>query len=33
MNVEQLKYTIWAEDSDRALRFYTQCFDATEINR
>lgn len=26
MNVEKLKYTIWAADAERAARFYETCF-------
>ena len=28
MHVEKLKYTIWAADTDRAVHFYTSCFNA-----
>ena len=33
MNVEKLKYTIWAADTERAIRFYTNCFNAKVVNQ
>jgi len=33
MYVEKLKYTIWAADTDRAVRFYTDCFDAKPVSQ
>ena len=31
MNVERLKYVIWAADMKRAVNFYTTVFGGTEI--
>ncbi len=33
MNVEKLKYTIWVADTERAIRFYTNCFNAKVLNQ
>jgi len=33
MNVERLKYTIWAADMPRALRFYTEVFGGTVLKQ
>jgi len=33
MEVERLKYTIWAADSERAARFYREVFGAVETKR
>ena len=33
MRVEKLKYTIWAADCSRAVRFYTDCFGATQVSQ
>jgi lactoylglutathione lyase len=33
MNVEKLKYTIWASDSERAARFYTDCFEGQVVRQ
>ena len=33
MRVEKLKYTIWAADSSRAVRFYTDCFGAIKVGQ
>jgi len=33
MNVERLKYVIWANDMDRALNFYETVFDGEIIKR
>ena len=33
MRVEKLKYTIWAADTPRAVRFYMDCFGATQIRQ
>ena len=33
MRVEKLKYTIWAADTDRAVRFYSDCFDAQIVSQ
>ncbi len=32
MIVEKLKYTIWAADTQRAVNFYTRCFDAVIVS-
>ena len=32
MRVEKLKYTIWAADTSRAVRFYTDCFGASQVS-
>ncbi|MEC5125672.1 VOC family protein [Verrucomicrobiales bacterium BCK34] len=33
LQVEKIKYTIWAEDSERCARFYREVFGATEIKK
>ena len=33
MQVEKLKYVIWAKDLDRAVRFYREVFDADIVRR
>jgi lactoylglutathione lyase len=33
MNVEKLKYIIWAQDFDRAVRFYCEVFDAEVVRQ
>ena len=33
MIVEQLKYTIWAADTERAVDFYNACFDAEVVRK
>ena len=33
MHVEKLKYIIWAQDMDRAVRFYREVFDAVVVRR
>ena len=33
MNVERVKYVIWANDMDRALNFYETVFDGEIIKR
>ena len=33
MQVERLKYIIWAADTDRAIAFYTQVFGATILRQ
>lgn len=33
MEVEKLKYTIWAADADRAVRFYREVFGGSVVRR
>ena len=33
MNVEKLKYVVWAKEMDRAVRFYCEVFDAQIVRR
>ena len=33
MHVEKLKYIIWAQDSNRALKFYRDVFDAEVVRQ
>ncbi len=33
MRVEKLKYTIWAAEPSRAVRFYIDCFGATQVSQ
>ena len=33
MNVEKLKYLVWAQDMERAVRFYREVFDAEVVRQ
>ena len=33
LQVEKIKYTIWAEDSERCARFYSEVFRARELKK